>query len=90
MHIRNTNTSFAGINESSIDLLEFEDLPDEEVSVSSCHFRIRDVNHVFVDVKIDLKIKKKKKRIRLIVANDDLRQFDGMTSMRILGKVAEV
>ena len=46
---------FSGGDESAVDLLELEDLTNEEISVSASHFRVGDVNHVFVDVEINLR-----------------------------------
>ena len=42
-------------HEAAVELLALVDLPDEEVAVASVHFRVGDVDHVLVDVEIDLK-----------------------------------
>ena len=41
--------------EASVELLALVDLPDEEVAEASVDLRVGDVDHVLVDVKIDLK-----------------------------------
>ena len=45
---------FSGADESTIHVLEFENLTNEEVAVTPSHLRVRDVDHVLVDVKVDL------------------------------------
>jgi len=45
---------FSGADESTIHVFEFEDLTNEEVAVTPSHLRVRDVDHVLVDVKVDL------------------------------------
>merc|ERR1712168_1288494 len=45
---------FSGADESTIHIFEFEDLTNEEVAVPPSHLRVRDVDHVLVDVKVDL------------------------------------
>ena len=60
---KKTYLQFDGL-ETSVELLELVNLPDEEVSVSSIDLRIGDVNHVFVDVKIDLEKGKKRNNER--------------------------
>jgi len=45
---------FSRADESAVDFFKFEDLTNEEVAVTSSHFRVRDVDHVLVDVKVDL------------------------------------
>ena len=45
---------FSGADESTIHVFEFEDLTNEEVAVTPSHLRVRDVDHVLVDVKVNL------------------------------------
>lgn len=40
-----------------IQLFEFEQLPDEEVTVAVSHFGVRNVDHVVVDVEVQLQMR---------------------------------
>ena len=46
-------------HQSPVQLLALVNLPDEEISVPSVDFRVRDVDHVFVDVEVHLKLNSK-------------------------------
>ena len=43
--------------EFTIELLEFHDFADKEVTVAMGHLRVGDVNHIIVDVEVQLKKK---------------------------------
>jgi hypothetical protein len=45
-------------HQSPIQFFALVNLPDEEISVSPVDFRVSDVNHVLVDVKVHLQISK--------------------------------
>ena len=45
--------------EGVVQLLKLVDLPDEEVSVPAVHLRVCDVDHVLIDVEINLKLTRK-------------------------------
>jgi hypothetical protein len=44
--------------ESPVEFFALVDLPDEEVAVTPIHLCVRNVNHVLVDIEVDLKRKK--------------------------------
>jgi len=47
-------------HQASVQLLALVDLSNEEVAVASVHLCVRDVDHVFVNVEVDLKNNEKK------------------------------
>ena len=57
--------------QSSVEFFALVDLPDEEVAVPTVNLRVGDVDHVLVDVKVDLKNK------NILVINKYYKNFRG-------------
>ena len=68
-------------HQSPVQLLALVNLPDEEISVPSVDFRVRDVDHVFVDVEVHLKHESMMRNA------NEIKQQDCFSKLEICSKI---